>query len=202
MGLNYDFYQNPLPKSGNRKARLHARVIPQGTIDLEEIAELIHESNTMTTADVKGVLAALTRLMSKKLLNGYRIHLEGLGYFQLTLSCPPIETPKEIRAESVRVKSVTYRPDTIMKKEFGKAHCNRVKEKSHSSNYSETEIDKILATYFMDNTYITNRQFQRICALTPSTAYRKLTQLMAAGKLKRSPLHKTLYEPTKNHSQQ
>ncbi len=194
MGLNYDFYKNPLVK-GEKKQKLHARVVPTGTLETDAIAQLIHDTTSMSTGDVKGILTALTELMSKEMGYGYRIHLEGLGFFQLTLSCPPISNPKEIRAESIRVKSIVYRPDAEMKRKFKATRCTRIREKRHSKNYSAIQIDNILTSHFRENDYITNREFQRICSLTPSTSYSRIRQLMADGKLKRSKLHRSLYEP-------
>lgn len=199
MGLNYDFYKNPSPKDQPRKTRLHARVVPTGTMNTDTIAKLIHETTSMSTGDVKGVLTALTELMARELSYGYRIHLEGLGYFQLTLSCPPVRTPKEIRAESIRAKSVVYRADAEMKKHFKSIRCTRIREKNHSHEFSEIEIDGILTTHFLDNQYITCRQFQRLCGLTTSTAYRRFKQLITANKLQRSTLQRSLYEPVKGH---
>ncbi len=199
MGLNYDFYKNPSPKDRPRKKRLHARVVPSGTIDTDAIANMIHETSTMSTGDVKGVLTALTELMKRELSDGYRIHLEGLGYFQLTLSCPPVRTPKEIRAESIRAKSVVYRADAKMKKHFKAIRCTRVREKYHSQEYSDIEIDGILTTHFMDNEYITCQQFRRMCGFTTSTAYRRFKQLITANKLRRSELQRSLYEPVKGN---
>ncbi len=196
MGLNYDFYPNPLPDDDG-KHKLHARVVPSGTLRTDAIAEMIHGASTLSTADVKGVLTALTCLMADQLSDGYRIHLEGLGYFQLTLSCPPVYSPKEIRAESIQVKSVVFKPEAGMKKKFKALRCVRAKEKRHSHPFSMIEIEEILFKYFINHEYITCREFQRICGLTASTAYLRLKKLISDGKLKQSGLHNSLYMPVK-----
>jgi predicted histone-like DNA-binding protein len=103
MSLHYDFYENPVSKDSDKRPKLHARVVTEGTMTTDQLAQYIHEVCTLSTADVKASLIALVEVMAGELASGRRIHLEGLGYFQLTLSSPPVDSPKEIRAESIHV---------------------------------------------------------------------------------------------------
>ncbi len=198
MGLQYDFYENP-PRKDDNKKRLHARVVPAGTMGLNEITNLIQSSSTLSPGDVKATLTSLVDLMVRELSYGWNIHLEGLGYFQLTLSCPPIRSPKDIRAESIHIKSIVFRPEADLKKKFKTVPVERVRRKNHSVRYSEIEIDGILTAHFMDHPYITTRHFQRICGLTATTASRRIRELIEAGKLQKSEHHRTLYEPVKGY---
>ncbi len=198
MGLPYDFYENPPRKDSNKK-RLHARVVPAGTMGMDEITRFIESSSSLTSGDVKATLTSLVDLMVRELSYGWRIHLEGLGYFELTLSCPSVRSPKEIRAESIHIKSIIFRPEAELKKKFKTVPVERVRRKNHSLKYSGIEIDGILTTHFMDHPYITARQLQRICGYTRTTAHRRIKQLIADGKLQKSEHHRTLYEPVKGN---
>lgn len=200
MALRYDFYENPSPKGSTKRPRLHARAITSDTMDTDELAERIHGNSTLTTGDAKAALISFIEVMAVELASGRRIHLEGLGYFQLTLASPPITSPKEIRAESVHVKSIAFRAEVGFKKRFTDVRLVRAREKRHSSRYSEIEIDGLLTSHFLDHPHITRREFSALCGFTASTAKRRLRELVAAGKLQNTG-YRTFpqYEPVKGN---
>lgn len=198
MAANYDFYQNP--PSAKRKQRLHARVVTSGTITTNELAKEIQSRSTMSSADVKGVLSALGDVIVRHFRDGERVHIEGLGYFQITLSCPPVRTAHEIRAESIHFKSVVFRPEKELLNRLKTTSFERISEKRHSKNHPEEVITERLTRYFAVYPYITREDFQRQCGMIKSTANRRLSQLVKEGKLKKAGLHRfPVYEPTEGH---
>ncbi|MDR1202069.1 MAG: HU family DNA-binding protein [Tannerellaceae bacterium] len=196
MAARYDLYQNP--PSAKRKQCLHARVVTSGTIDTDSLAKEIQGQSTLSTADVKGVLTALGEVAARHFKDGERIHLEGFGYFQITLSCPAIKTSSEIRAESIRFKSVTFRPESALLKQLKRMSFERVSEKKHSKNHSEEEIDNRLTQYFSQHSTLSRKDFQQLCGYTKTTANCRLKQLLNEGKLQKTGLHRfPVYEPVK-----
>ncbi len=196
MSILYDFYTNPVPNGSNRKPRLHARVQTTGTTTTQRLAEYIKETTSLSTADVKAALDALAEAISFELSFGQRVYLEGLGYFSLTLTCPAIESSREIRAESVKVKNIVFRPDVDWKKRFRNASLEKARDKNHSLRYSEIEIDGLLTGHFLDRPYITAREFCRLCGFTQSTGGRKIKEMIKAGKLRRLGYgNAVMYEP-------
>jgi predicted histone-like DNA-binding protein len=196
MSLRYDFYENPVSKDSNERPKLHARVVTNGTMNIDQLAQFIHEVCTLSTADVKASLTALIEVMADELASGRRIHLDGFGYFNLTLSSPPIDSPKEIRAESIHVRSVAFRAEESFKKRFKSIPLKRTKEKKHSRRYSATEIDDLLANYFRNHAHITRREFCSLCGFTAPTGKRHLHRLVAGGKLRNTGYRNfSLYEP-------
>jgi predicted histone-like DNA-binding protein len=195
MVLYYDFYEDPQSeKSGDRK-KFHARVVTKRTVTTDTLAADIQESSSLTKADVKSVLTALVHAMRNELGHGSRIHVEGLGYFQLTLACPPVNSPGEVRAESIRVKSITFRPEISFRKSFHSVLFKRAPVKKHSRQHTEHEMDSLLNAHFMDNPYLTAKQFMQLSGLTHATAARRLKQLVEAGKLRKVYFSKhPLYE--------
>ena len=106
MPAEYDFYKNPIPPGSKRKPRLHARIVTNGTISTEELAEEIHGRSTLTTADIHATLISLSKMITEHLRRGDRVHINGLGYLQMTLQCPPVKYPKEIRGGTFQVGSL------------------------------------------------------------------------------------------------
>ena len=155
MPAEYDFYKNPIPPGSKRKPRLHARIVTNGTISTEELAEEIHGRSTLTTADIHATLISLSKMITEHLRRGDRVHINGLGYLQMTLQCPPVKYPKEIRAESVHFKSVAFRPEIALKDALKTTHFVRTTRKNHSASYSEIEVDNLLTGYFLDHPGIT-----------------------------------------------
>ncbi|MDR2921414.1 MAG: HU family DNA-binding protein [Tannerella sp.] len=194
MAIKYDFYQTPSlnPKEG--KPKLHPRIVSGHTVNTDKLARLIEQASSLTEGDAKAALNAFCRIMTSELQAGNRVHLEGLGYFHLTLTGPAVESEKEIRAESIKVKSIAFRPEIGLKKQLRAAIIKREKRKNHSQQLSEAETDKILTDYFKENLYITRKKFQQLCMLTESTANRRFKKLLQDGKLKISLHHPYLFE--------
>ncbi|MDR1200058.1 MAG: HU family DNA-binding protein [Tannerellaceae bacterium] len=200
MGLFYDFYQNPPEKGSDKKPRLHARVVTSGTIHSDEIAKQIHEMSTLTTGEVQMALSMFGEQLLTHLSSSHRVHWKGVGYFELALSCPPVCSTKEIRAESIHPKTIVFRPEKKLKETIKRFPLTRTPEKRHSSRHSEAEIDGLLTRHFSNYPYITGIQFRQLCSFTHSTASRHLKRLVTEGKLqtighRRSPL----YEPVEGH---
>lgn len=183
MTVRYDFYKNPSPKGNKQQVRYHARVVPYGTTDSEALAKRIHDRCTVTPADVKAVLSSLSDVIVEELQSGNRVYIEGLGYLQLTLECPLVQSVKEVRAESIRFKSVAFRPEADLKKRLCVTRFERAPFKSHSKELSLDHVEKMLVSYFVSHPYLTRRTFQGFCGYTRSTANRRLKELREAGKL-------------------
>lgn len=185
MAAEYEFYKNPVGKDQKKVTRLHARVVPYGTKSIRDLAESIERAHSITRADVEAVLSVLGTTFVSYLQNGYRIHIDGLGYFRMNLQCPSIKYPNEIRAESIHFKSISFTPEIEVKKELSLTKFQRTERKFHSLTVDPKEIDGLLAVYFAEHTYITCKIFQRLCHQTRSTAYRYFNQLIADGRLVR-----------------
>ena len=104
MAAKYDFYKTPVSKDSTKRPRFHARIVSSGTIDTDDLAKRIHGRCTVTPADVAAVLISLSEVTAEYLREGKRVHIDGLGYLQVTLQCPAVQSTHEIRSESIRFK--------------------------------------------------------------------------------------------------
>ncbi len=196
MAVKYDFYETPVPGDGTKEKKLHVRVVPGGTTNSKKLAEQIHSRSTLAKGDISAVITSLEEIMVELLKSGGRVHLDGIGYFEMTLTCPPVASPKEIRAESIRFKSVAFRPEKRLKKAFADTVFVRSENKKHSVRLSEAEVDGLLADYFVDNAYIIRSDFERLCGFTRTTANRRMAELVKQRKLRRGGVHHSpVYEP-------
>ena len=184
MSIEYDFYRNPNSQGTNKK-RYHARVVSSDRISTDELAEEIQKECSLTITDVKAVLIALGDKLAKHLGEGSKVHLEGIGYFQVNLQCKEeVRTTRSVRSEYVEFKSVSYRADNELKKHLRNQKIQRSQTRIHSLEMTEEEIDQKLSDYFKTHDTLTRSQFEVLCTQVKSTAHRILQKLVKDGKLK------------------
>ena len=184
MSIEYDFYRNPNSQGTNKK-RYHARVVSSDRISTDELAEEIQKECSLTITDVKAVLIALGDKLAKHLGEGSKVHLEGIGYFQVNLQCKEeVRTTRSVRSDNVEFKSVSYRADNELKKHLRNQKIQRSQTRIHSREMTEEEIDQKLSDYFKTHDTLTRSQFEVLCTQVKSTAHRILQKLVKDGKLK------------------
>lgn len=201
MAIEFDIYPSPSASGDEDKTTYHARVANSSTIDTDEIARNIHKRCTLTMSDIKAVMSALHDELIYHLCNGNHVHLEGIGYFRLTLSAPKEITPTNMHRQSIGIKAVDFRADTSLKKDLAeKAQFKRTEHKHRSASLSIYEIDALLIDFFETNQYLTRRRFEQLCNFTPSTAARHLKRLLDEGRLKNTNTKQSpVYEPVKGY---
>lgn len=185
MGLIYDFYQNPTPKESSDAATKHARVVTSETVNTQELAAVIADRSTINAGEVKGMLDLLSDVLVYELSQSRRVHIDGLGYFRLSLSCPSIVSEKEIRSESIHVRSVVFRPEQRLKAKVQQFKMERLNKRNRREKRTNEEVEKLLGVHFQHNSYISVRQFALLAGISPSTANLKIKKLVIQGKLKR-----------------
>ena len=168
MAVKFEFYESP-NTIGTRKKRYHARVVNRERISTDHLAQEIHHSSSLTVADIKATIIALSEKLAYHLKDGARVHIEGIGYFHISLTCPETPTPHSTRANNVKFKSVTFRADKYLKKQLADVKTKRV---------------------------LTRRDFEQLFTLTRATAGRYITRLAKEKKLCNISIpHNPIYEP-------
>lgn len=76
-----------MPKEKQNKKRYHARPVSDETVDTEDLIRRIHSRCTLTESDIIVTLQELKIELSICLKKGKKVHIDGLGFFQVTLSC-------------------------------------------------------------------------------------------------------------------
>ena len=119
-------YLNPEEK---KKTGYYPQVIRSKTVSLEEMAPTIAKGKRLQAFEIKSTLELLMACIEDELLDGNSVCLDGFGTFSLTAQCVRrVENPKEIRAESVEVKRVTFTPSLPLRKRLKNAKFIRAAE--------------------------------------------------------------------------
>ena len=193
MAVQFELYKTPMPKEKKNKVRYHARPISYETVNTKKLVYRIHDRCSLSPSDVTATLEELKYEVAQCLKEGKKVHIDGLGYLQVTLSCEEeIRNPKDKRVHRVKLKAIKFKADKELKGELCHMKFQRSKIRPHSANLSEVEIDMKLTEYFAENQIITRKDFQYLCGMTQITAYRHIKRLMAEKKLQNKG---TIYQP-------
>lgn len=183
MAIQFEFYKNPQPEKEGEEPSYHPRVVNFHHVTTQKLAREIHRATTFGTAEVEAILMELSRCMGNHLCEGERVHLDGIGYFQITLQAAEPIHSLTTRADKVRLKSINFQADKDLKSTCMTSHVKRSKYKPHSATLTEEEIDIILKDYFATHTVLTRTNMQSICCFTQSMASRHIRRLKVLGKL-------------------
>ena len=120
-GIQVSIYNTP----GNeqRGPTSCARVITRDTKRMNDICEYISECSSVTSADIKGVLEALTSYIGRELSYGYSVELEGLGHFSPSVKSKEVTDQKGNTKSSASIHGVNFRCSPRLK-EMVKKNAN------------------------------------------------------------------------------
>lgn len=178
MAIKFDLFENPV-KEGISSPRLHAKVITKDVVTTREIRDSIQKKCTVAPADVTAVITALSNELYEKLGNGYAVHLDGIGYFSLSLKCMPDINPKYVTTSDIRVRSIRFIPDKELSDRFRNVRFERSIDASrHSSKMNDEEIRLKLTEYFAEHSFLQRRDFERLTGFNQSKATRCIRRLV------------------------
>lgn len=184
MAVQFEFYKNPVREGEEEEeVNYHPRVVNLQHVTTQKLAAEIHTATTFGEAEVEAMLMELSRCMGNHLREGQRVHLDGIGYFQVTLQATEPIHSITAHANKVKFKSVNFQADKDLKGEFIGMHAQRSKYKPHSASLSEANIDRLLTKYFATNPVLTRTDLQSLCCFTQSMAARHLRRLKEQGRI-------------------
>ena len=127
MSAYYDLYQTPDPLGENRnEPRLHARILPRGTISADKFRELVAKATGFSPAILDGTLQAVTDELYSWLSEGWTVEVGELGYFSVSLKCDrQVTDKKEIRSPSVHFQNVNLRLGSKFRNRFNTMELER-----------------------------------------------------------------------------
>ena len=123
--------------------------------------------------------------MGSRLREGERVHLDGIGYFRVSLTTTePVVAATKRKLTKVKMAGVKFRADQKLKNEIGTIKAKVLKANEHSAKLTDKEIDRRLTNYFATRPFMTRNDFQSVCGMMRTTAMRHIRRLRTEGKLK------------------
>ena len=138
--LLYRKYQNKNRKS-SAYGKTYARMVPTGTLGTDEICDHIAKHGTIYTSDiVKGVVEKFINCFEELLLEGYKLKLDGLGTFYLSVQTEGTETEEEfIPNANIKKVRVAFLGDKAKRSEYATVVMTRKAQWRDVNGLVETE---------------------------------------------------------------
>ncbi|WP_300703578.1 DNA-binding protein [Bacteroides sp.] len=182
MSVYYDLYQNP-PQEGEKDERLHARVLPKGTIPADKFLEIVHNATGFSQAILDGTLQAITDELQRWLADGWIVEVGELGYFSVSLECDRlVQDKKEIRSPSIHFKNVNLRLGSKFRHRFVTMGLERKASPyiSHSKLTEEQRLERLLK-YLEENVCITRADYSGLAKCSKTQAQVDLNRYIEQG---------------------
>jgi predicted histone-like DNA-binding protein len=118
MGANYDLRKRPSGHLGDQQKDewLYARLKSKGTISFDELIQKIEQSSGIKRSDIVAVMSEIEDTTTRYLKDGYHVQIGQFGYLSAKLKSRPVEQKNDIRAESVIIDNVNFRPSAWLRK--------------------------------------------------------------------------------------
>lgn len=111
-------YQNTNMTSPNY-SKWHGRLVPQKTLSTDELCDHIAKHGTIYTSDVvKGVVEKFVNCFEELLLEGYKLKLDGLGTFYISVSTAPAASAEEFTVNNIKAVRVKFLGDQSKQSEY------------------------------------------------------------------------------------
>jgi predicted histone-like DNA-binding protein len=103
-------------QGGKGDKKYYAQVVSSGIDTTKDIIQIIEKTSTVSGADVKAVLFALTECLKSSFEQGRIVQLDDLGSFRLSVSSTPEDDPSLVGPKNVKQARVVYHADKDLKK--------------------------------------------------------------------------------------
>lgn len=110
MAIHYSVTAMKNPHDPEAPQKFYAKAQAAGVIEINELAEDIAYSTTLTDGDVLNVIRALVKQINKHIAKGEIVRLENLGTFQAQLSSNGAETEELFNESMIRKIRLQFRP--------------------------------------------------------------------------------------------
>lgn len=182
MCARYRLVRNPNPTGEKKKQALHPRVVPYGTVRINELMQSVEDRSGLSAADIKGALQIIADVMAERLEEGYNVELEGIGFFSLSLSSRPVMDKSEIRSESIHFRNVNFRCGKYLKNKLNTMHLERMPMGKGTLPPFEERVARLME-YMKVHAYITCSDYRELAGCSKYRALEDLNSLIGEGKL-------------------
>ena len=125
MAINYKIKKVVDAVSKDKKDVFRAFAVKMTTFDSESLAEFISDQCSLTSADVKGIMAILCDAIHYYASDSYIVDLDYLGNFRYSPKAPIISDPKNFTSRMINGVKVIYNPGSSIKRKLSLAKLEK-----------------------------------------------------------------------------
>lgn len=174
--IRYDFFRTPSQANGQKN--YHVRILKPQVLEFEDVKDSLNLFSSVTPGDVSAVVEGISTLLVSQLTSGRRVHINGIGYFSLSVSAPTIDDKQDFDACDIQIKGINFKPDATLMKQMRKQEMHfRRNDVSHSKELKLEDLLLIFENFYAEHDSMSFREFCIITRLPHTTAYRLLKQL-------------------------
>lgn len=182
--MDYDIIQKP-PRGRSEGSEYYIVPVYCGTVDVEQMAEEICLSCSLTRSDVIAAISALSERMAAALKSGHKVRMNGLGTFRLRLTTPTKELQATDHvAKHITVRDVAFKAEQKFESNFLNVNFERT---DHSRTLRRVEAEDVLReklrTYFDEHEFLRRPHVEAMAHCGKTTAKTLLTRLVSEGYL-------------------
>jgi predicted histone-like DNA-binding protein len=116
MTIKYKIIERGQPGvTGGGVKKFYASTMVNGNSDIEELTENIEKISTVSGADIRAVLYALTDTIPNMLADGKSVKLGEIGNFRVNISSEGKETAEDINAACIKKSKIIFTPGKKLK---------------------------------------------------------------------------------------
>ncbi len=185
MAIKYDFYKST-GVFGDEE-QWHVRTVKNGAVSTDAMIKRITAASTLTEADLKASLSALTSEILAHLSEGKNVCVEGLGWFSPSIG-GKVEKDKngKLCLKKAEVRTVNFRPaNDFIGALRGLGFTSSEHLGSMSSSVDEARIPELLARLSEEEGYFSVADFRTALRLTVPTATRLIRKLCEQGVIRK-----------------
>lgn len=114
MSVKFKAVSRKNPRDLTAPEKFYATAIADGEVDLDTLARMISDQNTVTEADCYAVLISLEKNIIDELAQGRIVKLGRVGTFQVGISSEGKVTTEEVTSSTIRKSRINFRPGKRM----------------------------------------------------------------------------------------
>lgn len=129
MSVPYNVRKRINPQKPEEAPLYYPASIYFGEVNMDKIATDIAERSSLTKGDVASVMESFLIDIPKYLLLGYKVRLEGLGIFKLSISGNGKPTEEEVTVQDITSCKILFTPDVKIKTKLEKPEYSKMHNK-------------------------------------------------------------------------
>lgn len=159
MAIYYDMYESP-QSEGKEEGKRYARVKSVKTLTSEELLKRVISGTRLSRAEARLVLDRMVEELKIAIAQGFRVHVDDLGYFSPQLSAGYSEDSR-CKTPQVRAVGLLFAPDKDVKQYLASIDTVRTVNVNRAINgIDEASLKAALRAHFEQEQTVTRRQFQ------------------------------------------
>ncbi|MDE5421150.1 HU family DNA-binding protein [Ancylomarina sp. DW003] len=111
---------------GGGEKKFYASNMISGNADIDELTEGIEKISTVSGADIRAVLYALTDVIPSMLADGKSVKLGDIGSYRVSISSEGEEKAEDINANSIKKSKIIFTPGKKLKEMLSKLKYSKM----------------------------------------------------------------------------